>query len=231
MDIEYEKLKEIKRNNQERFSEVPKMTDLSQIKEIIGNITSSINNFKDASLNEDLDDAIEALTSSLYYVLDGFLQEGIYPGSIFEIIVLSKLDRIWMDGKIHYNEFGEIQPPKNWSIPYGDFRNELKLMYKEQYQIKNDDIEDDYEKVKNLYDESEFPYQKKVNLMPKTDAIRLSYRLYYMLEAYLNSDDSLETAQRLGEILYTIMCAFVEMGCNPKEYLDSYIEERKGKTR
>mgnify|MGYP002627343668 CR=1 FL=1 len=231
MDIEYEKIKEIRGNNQEELSEVPKMVDTLQMQEIIRNINGNINDFKIAAANKDLDSSINALTKVLYSILDGFVQEGIYPGSIFDIVLLYKFDRIWMDGKIHYNEFHEIVPPRNWSIPYNDFRKELSLMESGNYQMSENDLEKDYEKVVELYIQSGFPYRNELSLIDEKEANKLSYRLYYMLESYLNSDDSLEVAQRLGEILYTVMCTFVEMGCNPKEYLDSYIEERKGKTR
>jgi predicted HAD superfamily Cof-like phosphohydrolase len=57
---------------------------------------------------------MDAFTDILYFANGGFVEAGVEPEPIFDIVHAANMGKIFPDGKPHYNEVGKVIKPDNW---------------------------------------------------------------------------------------------------------------------
>jgi predicted HAD superfamily Cof-like phosphohydrolase len=57
---------------------------------------------------------MDAFTDILYFANGGFVEAGVEPDPIFNIVHAANMGKIFPDGKPHYNEVGKVIKPDNW---------------------------------------------------------------------------------------------------------------------
>lgn len=60
---------------------------------------------------------IDALTDILYFTNGGFVETSVIPDKIVDIVHQANMNKIFSDGKPHYNEVGKVIKPEGWVAP------------------------------------------------------------------------------------------------------------------
>lgn len=62
-------------------------------------------------------DEADALIDLIYFALGTFVEMGIKPQQIFDIVQKANMDKVWPDGTVHRREDGKVQKPPEWEAP------------------------------------------------------------------------------------------------------------------
>ncbi|ASA26380.1 hypothetical protein B9T62_18385 [Paenibacillus donghaensis] len=76
---------------------------------------------------------IDAFTDILYFANGGFVETGIIPDKIFNLVHKANMGKIFPDGEPHYNEVGKVVKPDNWE---NDHAPEPKILIEANNQIE-----------------------------------------------------------------------------------------------
>lgn len=76
---------------------------------------------------------IDAFTDILYFANGGFVETGIIPDNVFNIVHRANMGKIFPDEKPHYNEVGKVIKPDNWEA---DHAPEPKIQIEVSKQIE-----------------------------------------------------------------------------------------------
>lgn len=68
---------------------------------------------------------VDALTDILYFTNGGFVESGVIPDEIFNIVHSANMNKIFPDGKPHYNEVGKVIKPEGWEAPEPKIEEEI----------------------------------------------------------------------------------------------------------
>ena len=72
----------------------------------------------------------DALTDALYFIMGSFVQLGVKPFELFEIVQNANMGKLWDDGKSRFREGdGEIVKPPHWEenfAPEGKLKAEIE---------------------------------------------------------------------------------------------------------
>lgn len=69
---------------------------------------------------------VDAFTDILYFGNGGFTEMGICPDPLYRIVHQANMDKIFPDGKPHYNEIGKVIKPPNWIAPEPLLEQEIR---------------------------------------------------------------------------------------------------------
>lgn len=232
MDLEIEKIKIIRDNLGIEYNTTPTffLNKFSQKDSIIYSINTEMAKLEKENSEGNIEECLNHAVLALYYTLDAFTQQGIYPDSLMELLIFDEFQKIWPDGELHYdNLLRKVNPPDYRSIDK-DIRSELKDMQEGKYQKSGKQIGSFYKNFQELYGYLKIKYSDNPTCIDKERMLFHVFNVARRLEDYSNSDFLEEEAEYLSKCLYTIMCVFVEMGINPQIYIDSVIERMEEKS-
>ena len=230
MDIVYDKIQKIRENYGMEYSTVPTNFFCKDKVSINRSVFLCLNLISEATKNNDIKLCVDNLVLSLYYIIDGLVQQGIYPDSILELMLFDDLQKIWPDGKLHYDDLGRITYPDNYRSISNDIDNEVMLMQQGKYQKNNASISKHYEGIQEYFRLIKRKCNSTPSCLSNKNIKVYQTNLFNILTNYLNSDYIEEEAECLISALYEVMKIFVEMGVNPDMYLNEVIEKMEIKS-
>lgn len=75
---------------------------------------------------ETLEDQADALTDLNYFDEGTFVEMGLEPDNLFDIVHQSNLDKLWEDGLPRFNDQGKWIKPPSWQAPEPKLREEIQ---------------------------------------------------------------------------------------------------------
>lgn len=67
---------------------------------------------------DDIYDQADAMIDLLYFALGTLVEMGLEPDELFAIVQKANMDKLWADGKPHYNpKDGKVIKPEGWEDP------------------------------------------------------------------------------------------------------------------
>ena len=227
MDIEFERIRNIKERNGEEYNSLPHKLSDDVIRKIYEELFSNYADYSVCCKQKNIEGAIKSIINIIYLSLDGLVTAGIYPSSIIDAIVFSKISKIWNDGKLHYNDVKEIVNPSDWKHPYHDIDDAISRMELNVYDKENKNIEDVYLEIQDAYKKLNFSYSDSPCFLNYQRNSYFGNNLYNNALHLLNCDYKGEDAFYIGNILYYSLSVLVEMGVNPKNYFDALLQEKE----
>lgn len=76
---------------------------------------------------------VDALVDAEYFLKGTWVETGVYPQEMFDIVQAANMGKLFQDGRPHYDQHGKIIKPDNWER---DFAPESKLKLALQGQIQ-----------------------------------------------------------------------------------------------
>lgn len=64
-----------------------------------------------------IEDEADALIDLFYLIMGTFVEMGINPQPLFEIVHEANMGKLWPDGKPRFNRQGKIRKPADWDNP------------------------------------------------------------------------------------------------------------------
>ncbi|MFC5986958.1 hypothetical protein [Marinicrinis lubricantis] len=81
---------------------------------------------------ETIEDQADALIDLIYFAMGTFVEMGVRPEKLFEIVNEANMSKLWPDGEPHFNEQGKIVKPEGWQPPEEKLAEEIRRQLKEQ---------------------------------------------------------------------------------------------------
>lgn len=182
--------------------------------------------FKDMKNEATLDDYVNAFIKNIYIVLEIFNEMNIYPDYFFDQTFLYNIE---------FQKFAKNNPEleksqlKKLFYPgnnyYTKLREGVEKKYNKIQSMPSRDINDYFVELISFYQVFEFPYNKPENVKEIFDYFKID--ISNIMTDYINSDFLYEDIECLTKLLFSYLSFFVEIGVNPKEYFDKYVEEKK----
>ncbi|MEM5948342.1 HAD family hydrolase [Spirochaetia bacterium 38H-sp] len=76
--------------------------------------------------SRDVVEQADAMIDLIYFALGTLVEMGVEPQPLFDIVHKANMDKLWPDGKPHYNEDGKTVKPAGWLDPYPLLEEEIK---------------------------------------------------------------------------------------------------------
>lgn len=73
-----------------------------------------------------IEDDADALIDMLYFILGTFVEMGLEPSPIFDIVQNCNMKKLFPDGKPHYNENNKVIKPEGWVPPEDEIRKYIQ---------------------------------------------------------------------------------------------------------
>ncbi len=186
-----------------------------------------------ASNSTDVDSLIDSgvlyVLKNIRIIIEALKKIGINPDAIFHIFLKSNRDKIWKDGKIHYDkEKGEIIPPAGWPLPYDAIRKELFLAEQSNYTFDEPDILNYFKEIKQLFESAQIIVSDKQTPINSNDVI---IRGSSMVTDFGNSNDLLDEVYFLGKMLFYYLSVLVKSGIKLENYIQMYNDDSQRKSR
>ena len=99
-------------------SDKPKLMKMDRAVKRSEWIREEVDELIEATINKDIYEQVDAFIDIIYFALGGLVEIGVKPAEIFSIVQKANMDKLWEDGKPHYNEMGKVIKPKNWKDPH-----------------------------------------------------------------------------------------------------------------
>lgn len=74
----------------------------------------------------DIVEQADAMIDVMYFALGTLVEMGIKPDRLFEIVHRANMNKLWADGKPHYNEDGKTIKPDTWRDPHQELERAIK---------------------------------------------------------------------------------------------------------
>lgn len=227
MNAELIKIRENKELDDEIIDE-PKRMDENALKVMMYNLNSNLASlyFKDYSDKACLDDYINAFVKNIYIILEIFNEMNIYPDYFFDITLLYNIEfqKFVKDNKTmsEYELRKKFTPISNYDEKV---RNGIENGYNRVRASKKRDINDYFVELVSFYQVFSLAYNKPENVKEIFKKIHAEHT--NIMHNYYTSDFLYEDIEYLTGLLFSYLSFFVEIGFNPKEYLDNYIASMK----
>lgn len=104
------------------YRDTPKLLDDDRVGKRYNWMLEEINEFKEAN---DIYEQADAMIDLIYFALGTLVEMGVKPDKIFEIVHTANMDKLWSDGKPHYNGEGKTIKPEGWQDPYPKLKEEI----------------------------------------------------------------------------------------------------------
>lgn len=72
-----------------------------------------------------IEDQVDATLDIIYFALGNFVELGIDPTPLFQIVHEANMAKVWPDGTIHKNADGKTIKPPGWVAPEPKLREEI----------------------------------------------------------------------------------------------------------
>lgn len=122
MDKEWIMVKEFQKKFNHPVSCTPVVMSNERAKKRYDWMLEEIDEFIEA---KDIVEQADAMIDLIYFALGTLVEMGIKPDSLFEIVHMANMSKLWEDGKPHYNK-GKIIKPLTWEDPYDKLAEEIK---------------------------------------------------------------------------------------------------------
>ncbi|MCL2082329.1 MAG: hypothetical protein FWH04_03710 [Oscillospiraceae bacterium] len=73
-----------------------------------------------------IEDQADAMIDLVYFALGTLVEMGVSPGELFGIVHTANMQKLWPDGKVHYNADGKVIKSENWQDPAPLLRRVLR---------------------------------------------------------------------------------------------------------
>lgn len=124
MQREFEMVKEFHNKFGHPFVNKPTKLEDDRVKARANWIKEEVDEFINA---ETIYDQADALIDAIYFCLGGFVELGINPEPVFDIVQKANMAKLWADGKPHYREFdGKVAKPEGWQAPEPQIQAEIE---------------------------------------------------------------------------------------------------------
>jgi predicted HAD superfamily Cof-like phosphohydrolase len=70
-------------------------------------------------------DQADAMIDLMYFALGTLVEMGVPPTPLFDIVHQANMQKLWADGKPHYNADGKTIKPEGWQNPYPLLKAEI----------------------------------------------------------------------------------------------------------
>lgn len=179
--------------------------------------------------NVKIDKYVENFTQNMLIILEILSEMNIYPDYFFDVVFRRKID-------INNLYNGELT--KNSRAINGNSetigKKILDGLEKGYYKIKsygrriNSDrsVNDYFLEILSYYQVFNIPYGNKSSSQCKKSFNDHYFHITNIMSEYLNSDYLYADVEYLINLLFEYFSFFVEIGVNPKEYLDSLMDEK-----
>ena len=138
MNREWDKVKEFHLKFGHPVAEYPKQLGSERVVKRYRWMLEEINEFVEA---EEIVEQADAMIDVMYFALGTLVEMGIEPDNLFDIVQEANMNKLWPDGKPHYNADGKTIKPNGWSDPHFKLETEIRRQY-EKVCGPNSDITD-----------------------------------------------------------------------------------------
>ena len=118
MNREYQEVRDFHKSFGHPHSDTPVVLPIERAKTRYAWILEEINEFLEASENQDIVEQADAMIDTIYFALGTLVEMGIEPDELFYIVQNANMSKLWPDGKPHYNDMGKIIKPEGWEDPH-----------------------------------------------------------------------------------------------------------------
>lgn len=130
MNKEYNEVKKFQQAFGHPYSDIPVTLPLERAKKRYAWLLEEINEFLEASEKQDIVEQADAMIDTIYFALGTLVEMGIEPDELFYIVQNANMNKLWPDGKPHYNEMGKVIKPKEWEDPHKKLELTIQNMRK-----------------------------------------------------------------------------------------------------
>lgn len=125
MNNAFNKVKEFHEKFNHPVSNKPVMLNFDRMATRVSWMLSEIQELKKA---ETIHDQADALIDLMYFAVGTFVEMGVYPEKLFNIVHDANMKKLWPDGKPHYRpEDGKVIKPEGWQAPDEAMKKEIKM--------------------------------------------------------------------------------------------------------
>jgi len=111
------------------YSDTPKLMELERAEKRRSWMDEEINEFINATKNEDIYEQVDALIDLIYFALGTLVEIGVPPEGIFKIVQNANMSKLWEDGKPRFRESdGKVIKPSNWEDPHNKIAEAINEM-------------------------------------------------------------------------------------------------------
>ena len=231
MDILCDKIREIRDNLGLDYSDTPTLFFFRD-KTLINNyIMDSLKEFVVNNSKGKINKCIENLVLIIYHLLDALVEQGIYPDSIFSLMIFDDLQNIWSDKEKHFDNKGRVIYPNGYEKISGKIDKEIMSMKQGTYQKTDIKLGRHYEDILNYYRLANKRFNEEPSCINPLTVNEYQISICFELSNYYGACDYVEEeAECLIKCLYKVMKLCVEMGINPESYLDELLNKLEKKS-
>lgn len=125
MNNAFYKVKEFHEKFFHPIANKPAMLSFDKIATRVSWMLSEIQELKKA---ETIHDQADALIDLMYFAVGTFVEMGVYPEKLFNIVHDANMKKLWPDGKPHYRpEDGKVIKPEGWQAPDEAIKREIQI--------------------------------------------------------------------------------------------------------
>lgn len=128
MNKEYNEVKIFHKNFNHPYSDKPQTLPLDRSKTRAAWMMEEINEFLEASKEQDIVEQADAMIDVIYFALGTLVEMGVEPDELFYIVQKANMSKLFPDGKPHYNEMGKVIKPEGWENPHLKLELAIKNM-------------------------------------------------------------------------------------------------------
>lgn len=114
MDKAYELVREFHRAFNLPLREAPGLLSQERAQRRCAWMREEIEEFLEA---QDVSDQADAMIDLIYFALGTMVEMGVKPQELFEIVHRANMDKLFPDGKPHYNAYSKVIKPDTWRDP------------------------------------------------------------------------------------------------------------------
>lgn len=102
--------------------------EYEEVSEAIVHLEDTQLNLTSSTIEEAKEELAKELADLLYVVYGTAEELGIPLEEVFQVVHHSNMSKAWDDGTVHYNEFGKVMKPPNYSKPDLSFIHDNRFL-------------------------------------------------------------------------------------------------------
>lgn len=130
MDREWESVRLFHEKFNHPVAAAPRKMEMGRAQKRYNWMKEEIDEFLEAVEDGDLVEQADAMIDVIYFALGTLVEMGIKPDDLFRVVQKANMDKLWEDGKPHYNEEGKTIKPKSWKDPHDELKRLIDEMGK-----------------------------------------------------------------------------------------------------
>lgn len=124
MDQEWMEVREFHRAFGHPVGETPRAMSAERAQKRYKWMKEEIDEFLEAG--DDMVEQADAMIDLMYFALGTLVEMGIRPDRLFQIVHGANMQKLWSDGKPHYNQDGKTIKPAGWKDPHDDLAQAIR---------------------------------------------------------------------------------------------------------